>query len=248
MTRGVLGTAGLVAAWVGSVLGAGCDTSLAELDAIYSRPGDGPITCGISVDNKNTVSNDAIAVGLDKAQAEELVVHLYSHKPAGTVDESTIEQVIASAADRDLPFVTYRELLEPTGAHGLALSFDDHDIVGWHGLLPLFERYRARVTFFISAFEGLSAGDRALLHELAAAGHDIEYHSTWHEDAEDYAAAAGVEQYVLDDIRPGLAAMRADGFDPQVFAYPFGARTAATDAAVLAELPLVRGSYFNCPR
>lgn len=226
----------------------GCDVTLSEINSIYSRGADQPIVCGISVDNKNTVSNDAIAIGLDKAQAEHLVIHLYSHKPAGTVDESTIEQVVASAADRDLPFVTYRDLVDGTATSGLAFSFDDHDIRGWHALLPLFARYGARVTFFISAFTALDAEERRLLHELGAAGHGIEYHSTYHEDAEAYAAQFGLDGYIADDILPGLEAMRADGHDPRVFAYPFGARTGATDEAVLQHFALVRGSHFNCPR
>lgn len=242
--RAVILVAGVLA---GSLL-AGCDVTLSEINAIYSRGADQPIVCGISVDNKNTVSNDAIAIGLDKAQAEDLVIHLYSHKPAGTVDESTIEQVIASAADRDMPFVTYRDLVDGTATSGLAFSFDDRDIAGWHPLLPLFARYGARVTFFISRFHTLDEDERRLLHELGAAGHGIEYHSTEHEDAADYAAGFGVEAYLTGDILPDLALMRADGHDPKVFAYPFGARTAATDEAVLREFPLVRGSYFNCPR
>lgn len=227
---------------------AGCDTALSQIDAIYSRPADGPVVCGLSVDNKNIVSPDSIAIGLDKAQAEEWVIHLYSHQPEGTVDESTIEEVVAGAADRDMPFVTYRELLAGEASYGLAFSFDDHDIRGWHALLPLFARYGAKVTFFISAYQTLDAEERSLLHELEAAGHAVEYHSTNHLDAAAYVSEHGAESYLADEILPGLTAMRADGFAPQVFAYPFGARSAASDEALRATFPLVRGSYFNCPR
>ncbi|MBA3453657.1 MAG: polysaccharide deacetylase family protein [Deltaproteobacteria bacterium] len=226
----------------------GCDVTLSEIDNIYSRGADHPVLCGISIDNKNTVSADAIAVGLDRATVDETILHLYSHKPNGTIDESTLEQVVAGAADRNMTFVTYADLADGTATQGLALSFDDHDIVGWNGLLPMFDLYGARVTFFISHYTTISGDDRELIRNLAAAGHAIEYHSTAHRSAETYSAEHGIEAYIADDILPGLAAMRADGYSPRVFAYPFGARTGDTDVAVLEHFPLVRASHFNCPR
>lgn len=227
---------------------AGCDVTLSEIDNIYSHGADHRVLCGISIDNKNTVSADAIAVGLDRATVDETILHLYSHKPNGTIDESTLEQVVAGAADRDMNFVTYAELADGTATQGLALSFDDHDVVGWNALLPMFEIYGARVTFFISHYTLINDEERRLVRNLADAGHAIEYHSTAHQNAETYSAENGVEAYITDDILPGLAAMRADRYNPRVFAYPFGARTAATDEAVLAHFPLVRASHFNCPR
>ena len=226
---------------------AGCDVTLSEIDNIYSRGADHPVLCAISIDNKNTVSTDAISIGLDRATIDQTVLHLYSHKPNGTIDESTLEQVVAGAADRNMTFVTYADLADGTATQGLALSFDDHDMVGWNSLLPMFELYGARVTFFVSAYTYITDADRLLLRNLEAAGHAIEYHSTAHEDAESYSAAFGVDAYIADDILPGLAAMRADGYNPRVFAYPFGRRNAETDAAILEHLPLIRASTFNCP-
>ncbi|MDX2092916.1 MAG: polysaccharide deacetylase family protein [Kofleriaceae bacterium] len=227
---------------------AGCDVTLSEIDNIYSRGRDGPVMCGMSVDYKNTVSNDAIANGLDRAQVDGTIVHLYSHRPAGTVDVSTIEHIIAGAADRDLPFVTYRQLADGDASTGLAFSFDDHNIASWHELIPLFELYGARVTFFISSYHGLELDERAKLHELAAAGHDIEYHSTNHRDAEVVTAEQGIEAYLAEEIIPDFELMRAEGFDLKVFAYPFGSRTGKTDAALLERFALLRGSSHDCPR
>jgi hypothetical protein len=233
------------------VVCASCDTALSEISQIYSKPNDGPITCGINLDNKNAISVDSIGAGLDRASVDHQIIHLYSHRPAGTVDESTVEEVVAAASDRNLPFVTYRDLADGTATYGLAYSFDDHDIVGWHGLLPMFRYYDARVTFFISSFDAFISPDPEMLRmlrEIAAAGHAIEYHSTNHLSASSTAAELGAAAWVEMDILPGLASMRAAGFDPRVFAYPFGARSAETDAAVLEVFPLVRASDFNCPR
>ncbi len=226
----------------------GCDITLSEIDNIYSRGRDGSVMCGISVDFKNTVSNDSIANGLDRAQVEGTVLHLYSHRPAGSVDVSTIEHVLAGAADRDMAFVTYRDLVNGRGDAGLAFSFDDRDIRGWHELLPTLELYGARVTFFISQFHVLEDDERRLLRELAAAGHDVEYHSTNHRDAEVVIAEQGLGAYLAEEIEPDLRLMRDAGFDPVVFAYPFGSRTAQTDAALLEHVQLLRGSSHDCPR
>lgn len=213
---------------------------------IYSRGADHDVLCGKSVDNKNKLSLDAVSQSMDHAQVEHLVLHLYSHRPAGTVDEATIELVIAAAADRNMPFVTYKDLLDGA-TEGLAFSFDDHDLVGWHALRQIFDLYGAKVTFFISAFPYLTDDDKAKLRDLANDGHDIQYHSTNHENAETYTAAYGLETYVRDDILPGLAAMRAEGYDPRVMAYPFGARTEETDAELLTHFDLLRAISSTCP-
>lgn len=226
---------------------AGCARTLDEPDNIYSRGADHRVLCGLNIDNKYMVSADAIAAGLDRAVIDEMTLHLYAHKPNRTIDESTIEQLVAGAADRGLPFVTYADLADGTATTGLALSFDDHDVVGWNAMLPMLELYGARVTFFVSHYTYINDEERRLLRNLADAGHAIEYHSTFHLSAEKYTTEHGVEAYIADDILPGLAAMRDAGYNPRVFAYPFSERTAETDAAVLEHFALARGSYHNCP-
>ena len=225
----------------------GCDASISEMDNIYSKGADREVLCGFSVDNKNVVSTDAIAAGLDRAQIELTVLHLYAHLPAKTIDESTLELVLAGAADRDMDFVTYRDLAEGTKTTGLAFSFDGPYIAGWHPLRPLFDRYGAKVTFFISSFWRLNDDEVRMVRDLAADGHAIEYHSTNHVDAEEFAGANGIERYLEEDVFPDLQRMRAAGFDPISFAYPYGARTAATDAALLQHFKLLRAIRFTCP-
>lgn len=231
-----------------TMLLAGCDVTLSDIDNIYSRGLDGPVVCGMSVDYKNTVSEDSIAIGLERARVEGTVLHLYTHRPEVTVDVSTIEHILAGAADRGMEFVTYRALAEGAATSGLAFSFDDHDIQGWISLLPMFERYGARVTFFVSAYHGLEVEDQQAIHELAAAGHDIEYHSTNHRDAEVVTSEQGLDAYLAEEIEPDLALMREAGFDPVVFAYPFGHRTDDTDRVLLERFHLLRSSSHDCPR
>ena len=227
---------------------AGCDARLAEYDDIYSYGADHFVLCGMTVDDKSSVSVDEIGAALDRAQIDGTTLHLYAHKPTRTVEASTIETVLASAADRGLDFATYRELAAREVPGSLALSFDDRDLVGWTSLRPAFDRYDARVTFFISDFFTLDEVELAQLWDLADDGHDIQFHSTNHENAEAYSAEHGVDAYVADDILPGLEGMRAAGFDPTIFAYPYGARTPATDEALRPHFAHLRAIHSTCPR
>jgi hypothetical protein len=224
----------------------GCDIVAGDLDQVFSKGADQGVVCGINLDDKNSISADSIGAALDRAQLENSVVHLYSHQVGATVDESTIELAIAGAADRGMSFVTYRDMIEdPTITSGLALSFDDDLVPSWVALLPLLQRYQARVTFFISRYrDELNDG----LHILQAAGNDIQFHSTNHQHASQVAASLGVNGYIAQDILPGLAAMRQAGFSPTAFAYPYGERTTELDTGLLTQFRLLRGSHFSCPR
>ncbi len=217
------------------------------MDNIYSRGADRAVVCAYSVDNKNAISTDAIAAALARAKLDGTVLHLYAHETGETVDESTVELLFAGAADRGLPFVTYRDLVDGTGRTGLAFSFDGHNLVNWHSLRPLFERYGARVTFFISSFWLLTDEELGMLRVLAAEGHAVEYHSTNHLDAEKFVEANGIERYLAEDIFPDLERLREAGFDPTSFSHPYGARTAAIDDALLQHFRLLRALRFSCP-
>ena len=205
------------------------------------------MVCSFSIDNKSVVGADAIAAGLGRAQADGTVIHLYAHRPGITVDASTIELVLAEAADRGLPFVTYRDLVEGIGTAGLALSFDGHFAAGWHAMRPMFDRYGAKVTFFISSFYVLTESEVGQLRELEGDGHAIEYHSTNHLDAEEFAASKGIDRYLAEEIFPDLDRMHEAGFTPVSFAYPFGTRTAAIDGALLQHFRLLRAIRYTCP-
>src|SRR5438034_1387906 len=59
-----------------------------------------------------------------------------------------------------------------TGCHqqkrnaGICLSFDDRYIKEWHEMRALLNRYHARVTFFVSQFDSLSATEIQMLADL----------------------------------------------------------------------------------
>jgi len=230
---------------------AGCDATLVDIDEIYTRGAPKFVMCGMSIDDKNSASLDAIGGALDRAQIDGTTVLLYAHKPGDTpndsVDPSIIELALAGVADRGMTFATYSDLAAGEVPGSLALAFDDRDIAGWTNLRPMFMRYGARVTFFVSEYYSFDDTGKAELKQLAADGHDIEYHSVHHWNAETYSQDHGVDAYINDDILPGLDAMRADGWAPTIFAYPFGARTSATDKALEPLFTHIRAIRSTCP-
>lgn len=226
----------------------GCDTTLSTYDVIYSHGADHYVLCAQNIDDKNSVTADEIGEALSRAKLDGTTVHFYAHRPGGTVEVSTVEDTLAAAVARGVGFATYADLDAGEVPGSLALSFDDHNIASWIAMRPAFAHYRARVTFFVSAYTLVEDADRAALDVLAADGHDIEYHSVAHLNAERYTAEHGVAAYVADEIVPALEAMRAAGYDTRIFAYPFGARTEETDRALEPYFDHLRAIRSTCPQ
>lgn len=125
---------------------------------------------------------------------------------------------------------------------GVALSFDDDFVDQWFDNAALLESYGAKVTFYVTRYEELSAERKAKLHELQKRGHEIGYHTVTHVDAEVFLQTHSVDEYLAQEIDPGLKRMNDDGFFPQTFAYPWNGHTPETDAALKARFRFVRGS------
>jgi peptidoglycan/xylan/chitin deacetylase (PgdA/CDA1 family) len=166
-----------------------------------------------------------------------------------TVPEARIEALLAAADERGLPFYTYKDIAAgDVDGPGLAYSFDDAHVDEWYALRPLFDRYDVRATFFVTRFPTMNEDRRAKLHQLEDEGHDIEFHGANHQNSQLYVEEHGLEDYLINEIDAGVQAMRDDGFDPTVFAYPFGVRTKETDEALLERFELVRAIRGTCPR
>jgi hypothetical protein len=234
----------------------GCQRDVNEIDGAFYN-GDGRLVhCGLDLDTVSNISLASIDSGLDRARDRGEVVELYAHHPGVTVPVGKIEYVLAGATARGLGFVTYGDFARGnTAAPGLALSFDDTFVDAWVGLVPLFEQYHARVTFFVSRYYSLTDEARAGLHVLAAAGHDLEAHSVRHLRAPDYVEDHGIDDYLHDELDPSIQVLRDQGFEVNAFAYPFGARTGELDRAIAKRVPVIRSVAFSytgvespCPR
>jgi hypothetical protein len=252
MNEGILSTRNVSCALaaLGLLIGAcgnGDDPELVRHDEIFASASDDGVACSALVDNGRYSINSVLGA-LKRAHDERRVVQLFMHCPGMTTSQERVVSVLAGAAAEGLPFYTYRQLAAgvPPGP-GILLSFDDWCTDAWVTQVPLLAQYGAKVTFFVSDYDVFTDQQKLDLRALADAGHDIEYHSTRHQDAPADVEAHGMAAYLADDIEPALAAMRADDYDPIVFAYPLGRRTPELDTVLLGRFALLRATTVECP-
>ena len=110
----------------------------------------------------------------------------------------------------------------------LALSFDDRNFDDWVKSLPLFEKYGAHATFFVS---GPIDGEAAhLMKRLSEAGHSVGLHGLRHADADEAIATMGADRYYKEEIEPQLEPCRVAYIPVRSFAYPNCRRSDEADA------------------
>ena len=229
---------------------------LSELDGAFYDGDRRLVHCGVNLDSSANISISSVDSALDRARNRSEVIELYAHNPGTTVPVDKIEHVLAGARDRGLAYVTYADFAHGTETMpGLALSFDDTAIDAWFALRPLFQKYNARVTFFVSRFRFVGPEQHDELQQLGGDGHAIEAHSVQHLRAPEYVEEHGLNAYVREEVDPSIQILRDDGFPIEAYAYPFGARTDEIDQAIAKRVPVLRSVSFTyamvgdpCPR
>lgn len=104
---------------------------------------------------------------------------------------------------------------------GIALTYDDWFVDGWHSALDLFDRYNAKATFFVAKMNGMSKEQIKKLQEMQERGHEIGCHTMNHVGLWAYLEKYGLKQYLKEEIDDAIALMKSHGFDPLSFSYPF---------------------------
>lgn len=117
---------------------------------------------------------------------------------------------------------------------GVAISFDDRFINEWYALRPLFQKYNAKVTFFVTCGDSLSAEEISKLKQLERDGHEIGFHGTIHGKSTELIKALGPEKYAATEIYPGVEAMKKAGFYPKSYAHPGGNHNDQVDSVLFA--------------
>jgi peptidoglycan/xylan/chitin deacetylase (PgdA/CDA1 family) len=225
----------------------GCHHDIDGTDgAFYSWDGR-PMHCAIDLDGFALNDLSSVETGLDRAQSRGQVLELYAHDPGRTVSFDKLADVLGAIAGRDLPFFTYADIangtVQPTA--GVLLSFDDAYVDDWVSASDLFTHYGARVTFFIAYYDRWPEADREKLRRLSLLGHDVEAHSIHHLRAPLYVEQKGLDAYLHDEALPSIQLLRDDGYPITTYAYPYGARTAELDDAMLEHVDLLRSVAFT---
>ena len=117
----------------------------------------------------------------------------------------------------------------PASRHGvLLLSFDDRNFDGWIAALPVFEKYGAHATFFVSG--GADDDTVRKMKTLAARGHTIGLHGFAHRNAPEAVDELGEEGYYAADVEVPKRQCDVAYVEVTSFAYPNCRRDDRTDA------------------
>lgn len=237
--------AGLAAALVAAAVG-GCRRARPRtFNRRYFAQWDATtLLCSQGADRTHAWPVAELERSLDLARERGWVVQTYGHAP--TLDLDAYLPLFAYAAARGVPTLTYRDLALGPPRAGWAFSIDDDEVDTWYTWRDRLRAAGVRLTFFVSKYATFTADQKRKLRELAADGHGVEAHGATHADATEYAAAHGAEAYLRDEALPSRDALAADGYEVTTFAYPYGARTAALDAALAPHFRKLRSVRRWC--
>lgn len=150
--------------------------------------------------------------------------------------------------ENELP-PTWRSCLRPgvgDGRGAILLSFDDRNFKGWREALPIFDKYRAHATFFVSG--PINKDAISAMKLLSAKGHSVGLHGLGHRNADKAVADMGAELYWKEEIEPQLNICRMLKVPISSFAYPNCRRNDETDALFFSRgFAYVRGSTGLAP-
>ncbi|MBN1341683.1 MAG: exo-alpha-sialidase [Phycisphaerae bacterium] len=132
-------------------------------------------------------------------------------------------------------------------APGVLLTFDDAYVDAWLAAMPVFAKYGARATFFVSGFDRLSPDQIEGLRRLKRAGHAIGCHGLRHRKAVEYYKQHSIAKYLDDEIRPAVRLMTEAGLAPVCFAYPNSNNDKVTDKALLGVFRHLRSGVYRPP-
>lgn len=110
----------------------------------------------------------------------------------------------------------------------LLLSFDDRNFEGWLAARPIFEKYHAHATFFVSG----PIDDEAVkvMKTLSDAGHSVGLHGLNHLNADNSIKSIGAEEYYSADITPQTDCAERSHIPFTSFAYPNCRHSEESDA------------------
>jgi len=132
--------------------------------------------------------------------------------------DSDFNIVLDESANDQNPVVVIKNL-QP----GIVLTFDDAYFDDWIKMLPIFQKYNAKATFFISLNYPVKKMDyKVKILKLYDAGNEIGIHTMNHPHLSDYLKHHSLNYYYHHEILPEVNYLKNIGISPTSFAYPYG--------------------------
>jgi peptidoglycan/xylan/chitin deacetylase (PgdA/CDA1 family) len=128
---------------------------------------------------------------------------------------------------------------------GVILSFDDAYINEWYDADKVLKKYKWKATFCVCKINTLSDLEITKILELQKEGHEIAGHGLHHYNASKFVTKYGINEYIRQEINPMLDSMKKLSINVSSFAYPYGGKSVALDAALLTKFKIVRGRSFG---
>ncbi|HEY1815868.1 MAG TPA: polysaccharide deacetylase family protein [Kofleriaceae bacterium] len=232
--------------WLGLIALAACGDNIGKLAYTWN---DDPMLCSTPVDDYEEAPNwSKIDDQLADAAHYGWVALFHAHVPGETVTRATLDRLFSDADAQHLEYAEFRELVPSTTPHGaIAFAFDDDSPDAWASVTDILEAHHARITLFVTRWNGIDDAGHAEIAQLAADGADVEPHTVNHIHAPDYVVQHGIDAYMADEVLPSFDVLSDAGYpQPASFAYPFGDHTPEIDRALLEVVGTVRTTPGQC--
>jgi len=196
-----------------------------DIDKYFILDGEGRIIVKADLRYENTdfeVIYDLENAGVTGGSAYEVGFSCRDKESGMLIKDSLVWNPLASdaASSETAPFLTT----------GLLLSFDDDYTDSWERNFDLFDKYKARVTFFVLGKPS------PFCAKAIKRGHDIGYHSFNHADLRKMSRKE-FNMETIESVKP----FRDAGFSLSSFAYPFGYYEPWMHDALLRSFRTLRG-------
>lgn len=124
-------------------------------------------------------------------------------------------------------------------SHGrVCLTFDDRNFANWLKVLPLWKKYDAHATFFVSgAVDDVAVNAMNLLQND---GHSVGLHALHHAKYPNKP-----DSYIEEEILPQLEICRNSGINVRSFAYPYSLRDEESDRKLFEIFDFLRGGAWQ---
>lgn len=127
----------------------------------------------------------------------------------------------------------------------LIVVCDDWNVDNWYTYVDSFDKYKMRITFYVSHFHEMNSMKKGKLLDLQNRGHEIAYHTLNHPTWDSTNSQKEIDEYLRVEIDSGLNLLRNSGLNVSSFAFPGEIYDSAIFHLVSTRFDHVRSGHFG---